>query len=60
MAPSRIFTSGEALEPGSRITFSSFEFIATTSGELRLAGSAPTIDALTQGMSSLRLTKTSP
>ena len=53
MAPTRVFINGEALEPGSHITFGSFDFVATSSGELRPANY--TIDALAQGMGSLRL-----
>ncbi|KAJ1289641.1 hypothetical protein BS78_02G180300 [Paspalum vaginatum] len=55
MAPSHTFTGGEALKPGSRIFFGSFDFITTATGELRLACPASPIDALTQGMGGLRL-----
>lgn len=54
------FTSGKIFVPGSRITFGSLDSFATTTGELRLVGSASLFNALTQGMGDLRLTRITP
>lgn len=55
MAQSFDFSCGDTFVLGSRITFSSLDFLATTTDELHLTNSSSPIDAVIQGMCDLRL-----